>query len=243
MEPENNVENNVPEESKIEVEEVTTVEERPTVETALSQNEKMSKTSIIGMVILTIIALAGVAFGIWGIKEKDDIEKSLATGTTSEQTVDCITEKDLDEDEDVIDIDDTAMRFVEDYIYVSEWGIKIEIPDGLSTVSYKFAHGAGFTKLVLWGADCSEEQCQYFPDFADADKNVSGLGVVLRYPAGTELSPASQPELIFSDGEYDYRYAHVQAAYSTDQSEIEHEVETVNLITEMLSDPDNYSEI
>lgn len=230
MEPEENMQNNVPEEPKVEV---------------ADEPNKMSKKSIIGMTILTIIALAGVAFGIWGVKEKNNIEKSIATGTTStsEKMVDCITEKDLDEDEGVIDIDDYNVGSIEDYIYVSEWGIKIEIPDGLSTVSYKFAHGAGFTKLVIWGADCSEGQCQYFPDFADADKNASGLGAVIRYPKGTELSPASKPEYVFSDDEYDYYYAHVQAVYSTDQSEIDHEVETVELVTEMLSDLENYSSI
>ena len=110
-------------------------------------------------------------------------------------------------------------------------------------MSYKFAYGAGYTKLVLWGEDCSDDQCQYFPDFANADENNDGLGTVIRYAKGTELSPASRPELVFSDSDYDYYYAHVQAVYSIDQSEIERETETVNLVTDMLSDPENYSKI
>ena len=67
MEPEN--QNNQP----VEV----TTQSQP-----VTESDKMSKKGIIGMVILTVVALAGVAFGIWGMVGKDQAEKDLAIKIT-----------------------------------------------------------------------------------------------------------------------------------------------------------------
>ena len=212
--------------------------------------EKMSQKSIIGLVILTIIALAGVAFGVWGMMGKDQAEKDLAikikeaNGTVTEIETDKIVS--TDEDGTVTEITDTNATTSavnpEDYIYVGEWGMKIKIPENLKAISYRYTYGANSTSVAFWGAYCSG-QCNYYPDFVDPHKNSDGLGIIIRYPKGAEVPLASQPVLVFSDDEYDYRYAHVQAVYSTDESEKDHEVETVDLITEMLRNPENYSKI
>ena len=63
--------------------------------TPVVEGDKMSKKSIIGMTILTVVALAGVAFGIWGISEKNRAENDLAVKITEAtgKVTDFVTDK------------------------------------------------------------------------------------------------------------------------------------------------------
>lgn len=233
--------NMAPEEPKVEapVEDVSAPEVKPEVNEAPKSdivfNDKPKKNSgmMIGMIVLLILAIGGIGFGIWammdGGTQKTNYEKQISDLRAQNAE---LLEK-VGEDEEIN---------TEDYIYINEWGLKIKIPENLKAISYRYTYGVNSTSVAFWGAFCSE-QCNYYPDFVDPHKNSSGLGTIIRYPKGTEVSPASQPVLVFSDDEYDYRYAHVQAVYSTDQSEIDHETGTVDLITKMLSDSESYSKI
>lgn len=63
--------------------------------TPVVEGDKMSKKSIIGMTILTVVALAGVAFGVWGISEKNRAENDLAVKITEAtgKVTDFVTDK------------------------------------------------------------------------------------------------------------------------------------------------------
>ena len=204
---------------------------------------KRNKGVIAGMVCLALLAIGGISFGVWAmmdgnarIEKKDEQIAELNNKLTEEAQP--VSDETVVEDDGTNDVANVA-----DYIYVGEWGIKIKIPDSLSTVSYRFSQEAGFTKVTVWGVDCSGERCQYFPDYADVNKNTSGMGSIARYQKGTTFNEGSGPALVFSDELYDYYQYHLQVAYTIDNpsDESKWEMDGVNIIDDMLSNSDNYS--
>ena len=208
--------------------------------------KKMSGGVIACIIILAVLAIGGIGFGVWAMLSQNDKIASLETdlkncanSNNSENEVETVTCPDGTEIEVTDDVAEDINA--EEYIYIGWWGIKIKIPSDLSTVSYAFSHEAGSTKLKVWGVDCSGEKCQYFPDFANASENTSGMVSLVRHPKGTEVPLASPPKFVFSDDLYDYYAYHPQAVYSP--SESEWEVASVEKIWDMLTDPNNYSKI
>lgn len=204
--------------------------------------KKKSNGMLIGLILCIVLAIGGIGFGVWmmmdGNTQKDSLNKQISDLRKQNNDLLKQIENGGTIDVDIVDSDvDTA-----DYIYVGEWGVKIKIPDALSTVSYRFSYESGYTSVAVWGVDCSDG-CQYFPDFANVNKNTSGMGSIARYPKGQEFSGGSAPTLVFSDEAYDYYVYHIQAAYTVDNpsDEANWEMDSVNIIDEMLSDSDSYS--
>ncbi len=194
----------------------------------------------IGMIILALLAAGGIGFGVWAYLSGNQKEAKLNEQVSELQSQ-------LAERPEVVD-DVTSIDIAGDaanYIYVGEWGLKIKIPETLSSVSYRYSYEAGFTKVSIWGVDCSEGKCQAFPEYADTSKNNSGMGSIARYPKGQEFNEGSAPTLVFSDDTYDYYQFHIQLPYSADLSEQESnwEMESIKIIDDMLSSSDNYSAI
>lgn len=84
MEPGNNVQNNVPEEPKMEVaaEEVVVAEEKPVVNAApksdvVFNGPKKNTGMILGMVIFAILAAGGIGFGVWQMMDANTQIESL----------------------------------------------------------------------------------------------------------------------------------------------------------------------
>lgn len=252
MQPENNAQENS-EESRLgnAVKEVTAVEAKPVAAEPVKKDnmfentpKKSGKGMVFGLILCAILAVGGIGFGVWemmdGETQKSGLNEQINALKTQnnelQEKLSTTTTVDTDTDGEVLN--------TTDYIYVGEWGLKIKIPEGLSTVSYEFSYGSGNTKIAVWGVDCSKGGCQAFPEFADVNKNSSmSLGSVSRFSKGTELSPASAPTLVFSDDEYDYYYYHPQAVYSMNEDEKELEASSTVMIKEMLSNKDNYSKI
>lgn len=209
----------------------------------------------IATAITSIIAICGIGFGVYGMMQssnKDgqisDLKVQIANSDGTVTTIETPKVETTTNDGTVVTITDSAAKDVnaEDYIYVGEWGLKIKKPEGLSTVSYRYSHGAGYTEVVAWGVDCSNGQCHYFPEFADVTKNGTGLGRIRRYSKGKEFDGGSAPELVFSDDQYDYYFFHIQVAYSADHpenDELEWEMSSIDLVSGMLNKSDNYSAI
>ncbi len=95
-----------------------------TVSETATGKSRMSKGQIIGMVILTIVALAGVAFGVFGMMEKDKAEKNLAIkiteagGKVTEIVTDKITS--VSDDGTVTEITDTNAQLANPVIVSSD---------------------------------------------------------------------------------------------------------------------------
>ena len=206
--------------------------------------KKSGKGMVLGMIIFAILAIGGIGFGVWammdGNTQKTNLEKQISDlRTQNNQLLGQIAGDDGGGEVSAVD--------PEDYIYVGEWGLKIKKPEGLSTPSYKFAQGAGYTKIVVWGVNCSTNgQCQYFPDFADIEKNDSGLGNIYRYPKDFSPDSGSSPVLVFSDESWNYYSYHIQTSYSADHQdniEADWELSSIDLIWDMLTTSENYSQI
>lgn len=212
---------------------------------------KKNHGMLYGMILLAILAAGGIGFGVWAMmdgnsraQKKDEQISQLQSQLAEKSEV--VVEDDttvVDDDEGGDSTTNTSVANTTDYIYVGEWGLKIKIPDSLSTVSYRFSHEAGFTKVTVWGVDCSGGRCQFFPNYANVNENAYGMGSITRYPKGTTFNEASSPTLVFSDESYDYYQYHPQMIYTTDNpsDEAQWEMDGINIINDMLSNPDNYS--
>ena len=98
--------------------EANQVDGMPTVAPEIATGKsKMSKGQIIGMVILAVVALAGVAFGVWGIVGKNEAEKekdlAIKITETSGKVTDIITDKitSVDENGTVTEITDVNSTY------------------------------------------------------------------------------------------------------------------------------------
>ena len=213
--------------------------------------EKGSKKTgwIFGIVLCLILAAGGIGFGVWawmdGKTQVDDLNGKISTlKQQNDELQNQLNNEDGNDDEV-----DTA-----DYIYVGEWGLKIKIPEGLNKVSYEFRQwkdaieGNSIYVMGVVGEDLL--------DFANPGMNFAFLGTVSRIPVGSYEGAEYDEDfmdnprdcgmgsvLVFSSDGYNYCYAHPQSVYSTDESEKNLEVESVDLIESMLKNTENYSKI
>ena len=209
--------------------------------------KKKGKGMIIGLVLLALIAAGGIGFGVWAMMDGKTGREQLNSQIQSLQRQNSELLEEINSTSNATTNDPSAGTVVNtaDYIYVGEWGLKIKIPEGLSSVSYRFGTRDGYTSVVVWGVDCSDGGCQYFPEYADVEKNTFGMGSIARYPKGTVFDVGSAPTLVFSDEEYDYYQYHPQAPYTLENpsDEATWEIRSTDIIGEMLSKPENYSKI
>ena len=122
------------------------------------------------------------------------------------------------------------------YIYITEWGIKLKIPDDLTSVSYildqKYRPSICFNAV--------KAGVQYFPAFADVAKNPGGMGCLTRVAttegnndAATGMSFGSK---VFTYKEYSYFYTAPAKVYSQDAAERGLEATAVQIIKNMITD-------
>lgn len=212
-------------------------------EIVFTNKPKKSAGMITALVCAIILAIGGVGFGIWAIMDgnskvaKKDEQINVLKELNNKQPINVEIDTEIDK-EPASSISDTMNTA--GYIYVGEWGLKIKVPESLSVTGYIYKMSAGYTSVGVLG---TSKGGQYFPDFANIEKDSSSLGIVSRYSKETEPPLASRPDLIFSDEQYDYYYSHLQTVQSIDESEKAWEIESVELIQEMLSDKNNYSTI
>lgn len=218
--------------------------------------KKKSNGMLIGFILCIVLAIGGIGFGVWmmmdGNTQKDSLNKQISdlrkqNNDLLEQVGDNSTTINIDTDDGDVD---TA-----DYIYVGEWGVKIKIPEGLNRVSYEFYQHGGTTQIEGTTVSVYGTVGEGLPDFANPYKNNDALGSIGRIPkdtySGSEYDGVEADRracgvdsgLVFSDDIYNYCYSHPQAVYSTDESEQDLEVESTNVIQEMLQNKDNYLKI
>lgn len=215
---------------------------------AFEDKPKKSHGMLYGMILLAILAVGGIGFGVWAMMDgnsqmaKKDEQIADLRGQLAEKSEVVVEDNTtvVDDDEGSDSTTSTSVVNTEDYIYVGEWGLKIRIPDNLTITGYVYSMLPGYTSVKITG---NTKGGQYLPGFADMSVQSPWLGIISRYPKGTEMSPMSPPAFVFSDEQYDYYCSNPQMVISTDESEIQWEVESVNVIQQMLKNKDNYSKI
>ena len=210
--------------------------------------KKERKTGwILAIILLLLIAAGGVGFGVWMWMDGNAQKEALNNQISDLQQTNNNLMAQLDNANSTVSVDADGNEVnTADYIYVGEWGLKIKIPEDLVSVNYAVGFEDGTQMVKIAGVSKPDGSGWVLPDFADISKNVSGLGMVARYPKGAEMPATSGPQLIFSDDEYDYYYYHRQIAYSVDindESNLDWETKTIDVITEMLTSAENYSSI
>ncbi len=222
------------------------VEATPEIKNESSSADKPKKNIGIAIVViaLALVAVGGIGFGIWAVLDGNQKAKDLNVQIDTLKAQ--LAEKDNSENVVVESTENGETGVVvnaKEYIFVSEWGIKIKIPRELKDVSYTYHNdGNGIGMLAVAGVSSSSSSDD-IPEFANLFENNTGLGAISRTPKGAEVSIASPPSLVFSDNNYDYYYSHPQAAFSNDEAEIQLEVESTGIVEDMLKDEENYSKI
>ena len=220
------------------------MEEDVTATTPVMDSNKSStgKGWKITTAIVSIMAICGVGFGVYGMiqsSQKDNQISDLKTQTENlDNKIADLETKEIEKVDDTITEDVNIPNPTTDhYIYIGEWGVKIKIPEELKMISYAFQHYkyAGQEDRTSVSVTGTTTDVDVLPDFGDIKK--CSLGAIGRLKKGTETLPGG---LIFSDNDYDYYYSGPQALCSTNSSEQGLETTAANLIKQVLTNPDNY---
>lgn len=220
-----------------------------TMETTASPTANSSKGIKVFAAIASIVALAGIGFGVYGMiqannaseKNKDlKIKVTNADGTVSTIEADKIEVK--DDGNVAVVTEPVKTENADRYIYVSNWGLKIKLDDNMefATYAYNFDTDQALSYMYVSGAP---RVGQVVPKYADLDVCTLGLGAVSRvsverYETEKDDDYAREP-FMTRDG-YAYFYSHPQALCSDDK---DGEVKMASYIENMLSNPENYSAI
>ena len=221
------------------------------------EKNKMSKKQIIGLVVLSLIAIGGVLFGVYGMNSQNEqiAELKGQVSSADEKVAQLETEvaknDDVAIDDEVEIVDDANVVAADavdtaDYIYGGEWGLKIKMPENLKRVRYDFESlTSSSSSLSIRGADYDG---QYFPNMTEVSRPDSDFilfGGVERIIKGTDVSYLLPvPKFIFSDDSYDYYYIEKQIPHQAQaENEASRQDELINLLNDTLTNPDNYSTI
>ena len=207
----------------------------PAVANAEQTIKKFTTMSIIfgaAAAVMFILAIIGMVVGISNGSKLGSVEADLnnkkAIVTAVEETTGVSP---IDSPDQV-----PVWKTTQGYIYITEWGIKLKIPDDLTSVSYildqKYRPSICFNAV--------KAGVQYFPAFADVAKNPGGMGCLTKVAvnegnndAATGLSFGTQ---VFTYKEFNYFYTAPAKVYSEDAAERGLESTAVQIIKNMITD-------
>lgn len=208
----------------------------PTEPIIFDQPKKKSNGMLYGLIFAIILALGGIGFGVWAMMDGNSRAETAKKECKSIATVPVIdtdvTKCDVPDDDDDGTTTPTTMSSEKGYIYIGEWGIKIKAPDGLNYVSYRYASGEDGSSVAVWGTTSNA-----LSEFANPYNNDSSpQGAISRSSTECQYSV-----LVFTGNGYYYCYSHPQAVYSETEAEQNIELQSVDLVQQMLSTASNYS--
>lgn len=215
-------------------------EAEKTTDVVFKDASKKSKNTgiVLGMVLLALVAVAGIGFGVYTMYDSNKQIESLNTQiaalkATNDSLAEQLANTSMDDavDEEETDIDDGISA---SYIDVTDWGLKILIPDTLKDASFVLLNDGNELSIKGWVGEA-----EVAPSFVDL---AEGLGTVKRYAVGTYVaSEGSTDELIFADDAYEYYYSAPQTTYATEEAELAIEQASVEAIRQMLINAENYT--
>jgi len=202
---------------------------------ALKSLRKMTTMSLIFgvlMVIFLVLSIVGLVFGISQADKITTLEQSVATRDKVIKAVEETTGvSNIKKPEDV-----PVYKATTGYIYLTDWHIKIKIPDNLTSVSY-ILNSYEFRNSICFNA--IQKGIQYKPSFADPSKNLGRQGCLSRIPV-TDGDFDSTSGVRFGTKVFtykDFNYFYVDPTnFSTDSAELGLEHTADQLIKNMLID-------
>lgn len=194
----------------------------------LGGEKKTSKGMVAGLIILAVVAIASIAFGVYEMMQASEKDKEIAG--LNQQVTNCANAgSDETENETVTCPDGTQMEVentteavdTKEYIYVGEWGMKIKKVKGLTIEKYTFVivDDGTLSRVELYAGGESD-----YP-----------LGSVVRI--GKDEEAVGLFNKVFSEGNFDY---YISGPNGSIPSELEQALE---LVKEMITNPENYSKI
>lgn len=189
-------------------------------------------------IVLGIFAIAGLALGIFGLIDSaatnTKLEEARAELTTKNAIVEEVSKQTGVQIKTAKDV--PTFKATTGYIYLSEWGIKIQIPSELHQISYILNNRLYHPTICFNGVETAITNP--LPAFTDVVQNPGGMGCLVRVSAeegerGTD--GLSFGEKVYSDSGYNYFYQTPNGIFSKDNSEIQLETHAVALIKTMLS--------
>lgn len=213
---------------------------------------------ILAVVLLLIVAIGGVGFGVWAMMDGNTQKDALNSQISALKQQNNDLQEQIEEmaennnatngsGDGNVDIENYTYVGKADYLNIEDWGMKIKMPADLDFISYALVEDTNNeekTTLMISGAKTGFGQS--LPDFANMNITNGGMGYVMRYMKGAEVSGPSAPVFVFSDGEYDYYWSSLQmawTAFSDNTEEQQWETESVTLILDTIKNPENYSKI
>ena len=196
-----------------------------------------AKNLMIISVVLGVVAVIGIALGIWGLADSMSTHDKLDKTTAELNTADKIIKKIEEETGETIssEADVPEYKPVLGYIYIPEWKIKIKMPEDLHEVSYILDQKYR-PQICFNGLEASVTNV--FPTFADIDRNPGGMGCLTRVETSegnSDDAGYSFGELAYTDGKYNYFYEAPKKTFAESASEQGLEKTAVQLIKNMLT--------
>ena len=270
MQPENNTQKNAEEgmdaalkSTEASTQEGAAVQEVPN-EQSNSEKTKMSKKQIIGLAVLSLIAVGGVLFGIYGMNSQSEHIAELTTKMeraekkvkelnefdSSNYDVEMVEDEIVEDEESITndnnnsnnyDMGDFELGRHLDYIYVPEWGLKIRVPDNLIILDYKYSIGGTYGDYIY--VTGVKGQTGVMVPRVPFQSEGSSNGGLLR--ATTEDGTYLYGPLVYTDGNGNNYYWSGPNAYParTDGDALELWLESKDMVRDMFSAPENYSAI
>lgn len=204
-----------------------------------SPKPKKDKTKI-ALACTSVLAVAGVAFGVWGAitiinsaNKDQSISNSQTTASETQQKngTDTVVATETTE----IESESKTITNLSDNIVIPNWGIKIKIPEdfqltGAMYYDHSITGEAG--SLALTGHNPGY---QYLPEFADINK--CKLGYLTAFIDYDENAPfAGSREKVYQKDNLTFIYESPQALCTTQQFEQEGELSAVEKIKNILKD-------
>ena len=206
--------------------------------TAPTAEQTIKKFTIMSIVFGSL-ALVFLGLSIWGlifgISQSDKLTKANADLATKTAIISAVEEN--SGVSPILSASDVPIyHATKGYIYISEWGIKIKIPEDLTSVSYIL--NQNYRPSICFNA--IGKGVQYFPSFANIALNPGGMGCLVRVDTNEGNTEAetgySFGTNVFTANGYNYFYSSPHAVYSTDEAEQGLEATAVQLIKNMLAD-------
>lgn len=210
------------------------------------QEEKVVKkvylqpVSTLATVIVAIVAVAGLAIGVYGLLNFQALNDKMAESNHAPAAT---KEADCDEDEAEKcgneEESEEATIADEDTIYIGAWGIAISIPEGtFSKIAYSFnsAEDAVYLSAVIKDASVSEPA--YFGEGSD-----HSLGAITRMETDKYNERVAMDGVKVADlGGYTYIFTHAQDFTSTKAADLKVETDSSEALQKVLTDSENISE-
>lgn len=188
-------------------------------------------------VIVTIIAMAGLAIGVYGLLNFQALNSKMEE---SHQAAKVVGETNCDdEDEEKCKEEDKSVSIAnKDTIYIGAWGIAISIPeDTFSKIAYGYesSDDVVFISAVVKGASVSD------PGYFGGGRDHS-LGVITRMESEKYNERAAMDGVKIADIDgYTYIYTHSQDFMSKKAADLKVETDSSEALQKVLTNSENIS--